>query len=184
MKRLVVLLILVLGIPLAAMADQISLGDSCTGNGGLTIDVGAPPTVSGGGYTDCQATFESTSGNIGGLTYTLDDTTFTITDGGSNSLSATVTWLTGTQPSPPGGNVFMEGLLTVDSVSGFYDLYVQGGVYNFDVTLNGCGPTDSVWCGGVSSGQVPVPEPATLTLLGTGLLGLGGVIRRRLGGKK
>ena len=32
---------------------------------------------------------------------------------------------------------------------------------------------------GVSISQSPVPEPGTLTLLGTGILGLGGMVRRR-----
>jgi hypothetical protein len=36
---------------------------------------------------------------------------------------------------------------------------------------------------GTNSNCTPVPEPATLTLLGTGLLGLAGVVRKRLGKK-
>jgi hypothetical protein len=63
------------------------------------------------------------------------------------------------------------GSLTVTSVSGFSNEFKLNGVYPIDLTLRN---------GIVSSGEVPpVPEPGTLTLLGTGLIAAAGFLRRK-----
>ena len=177
-----VALALTLGVS-SASADQITLGNTnCTG-GPWTITAG--PNVTGSMF-DCPNTsaFSSGYGNITGLEYSmtpaLDGTTtaFHIW-GGGNDLTGTIVWTYSTGLLPGGIDVLV-GSLTVTSVSGFYNEYAVGGVYFIDLTLAGCqSGQEGVLCAHPSAGEVPVPEPGTLTLLGMGLVTLAGSLRRK-----
>jgi hypothetical protein len=150
----------------SAYADVITLGDTCTADT-LSITAGAPPLVSGSTGT-CQATDETTST---ALTYSVTSgTTFAIS-GGGNSLSGAINWTTA---ATVGGITTAYGLINVSSVSGFGGEYTTGKNTSIDLTIGTNGQ--------VSSGQLEpvVPEPATLSLLGTGLLAMAGFFRRKL----
>ena len=160
----------------SARADQIALGDTC--DNGITVSGTVNPTVgiSGGSSITCQ----NVTWEFGGTVYfpttlthnwSLDSTgTAFSVNLDSSSLSGTINW------TDFGGSNQLVGWLTVSSESGFNDAFSQGGVYHIDLTLTG--PSNGVY--GVSTGQVPVPEPGSLMLFGTGLLSIGGFMRRKL----
>jgi hypothetical protein len=91
------------------------------------------------------------------------------------------------------GLINISGTITVTQVTGnLYSDFAGGpGSVDFDIALSRSvrsvdyvyGHSGSSTQGGISSGEVigsPVPEPGTLALLGSGILGLAGVLRRKI----
>jgi len=174
MKRSLLLLVIALAVVLgasSAFADQITLGDSCTGTISVSPTTGSNPTVTGP-VSGCNTTFEQGATNtiIGNWSLNTAGTGFAIASDGTNALTGTIDW---TNSGLTGSIETIVGTLLVSTVSGFGGEIHSGGTYSIDIETNGA-------TGGISGGEIEIPEPATLTLLGTGLIAMAGFFRRKL----
>lgn len=175
MRRVVLLAVLALALPTAALADTFDYGNSGTigidatvtwGNSGgsptLTITSGLDSIIDNG---------VKTVGNLG----TVSVSTGALTSCGTGCFTFTGgtidIWNTSSQ-------LLFQGTFsgTVTVVGGVIDIiYAPGGspvIGGFQVSAAGV----------VSGDTIVTPEPGTLGLLGTGLVGLAGIVRRKLRG--
>jgi PEP-CTERM motif len=176
MRRVVLWAMLALALPTAALADTIDYAN--------VGSIGTTATVTG------TATAGSSLTVVSQLTQITDLTTNVI-----SPASGWVTVSTGTLTATAISNIFTftGGSITIKSgaTTLFSGAFTSGTVISlgngqFSLTaMTGGGVAFTTQLDanhGISGDTIVTPEPGTLGLLGTGLLGLAGIVRRKLRG--
>ena len=171
MKKVVLLALLALVLPTVALANTLNVVDG--GSIGLGTATLTGTATAGGSMTLTAPLISinsvSTPGTLTLVTGTLSATgnpnVFDFTGGTLTLTSGSSTLFTG---------AFSSGTVTVTG----------GNIFTINGTLaNGLGFTTQIdKHGDVSGTALITPEPGTLGLLGTGLVGLAGIVRRKMRG--
>jgi hypothetical protein len=195
MRRAVLLAVLALALPIAAFADNVDFNAShgtLTGsNAGLQLSGSTLIGITGayGDPTGNLGTVSFTTGALltgnltTGATFSSTGSTFSVMGNGNNGVPNSVLFsgsfvgdVTLTEMGTSLHSYFLTGV-----VSG---TLAGGGTASGPVVLNFV--TGKGWMGeAITIGsidttvQTVVPEPGTLGLLGTGLLAVGGLLRRK-----
>ena len=205
MKRMMLFSLLALALPLAAFADSSS---DYNASGGMLAGNSAGLSYTGSELVSIGNASGTVAGNLGSVTFTTGALssgsvqfggtfaaggTFSIVSNGLNGAPPAGTIFTGTFSSavtwtlnpngPVGKSMFPNEYSLTGNVTGTWSNGTSGSG-NISLTLfsgknpfNGSALVSSADTGFAGSA---VPEPGTLGLLGTGLIGLAGVVRRKL----
>lgn len=200
MKRIVWMALVAFALPLTAFADQVDFGNS---GGTLT---GTSSTLSLGGSELTQVTgfngMGLSQGMLGSVSFTtgaltsgnmMDGATFgpggtfTIMGDGKGGLPSGVLFsgtFTGTTTWTPTGTVGVSASIFYTLTGAISGTWYNGTKVNgattqitFDTGKNGF--MGSVSLGSGNTVFTVTPEPGTLALLGTGLVGLAGIVRKK-----